>query len=139
MAQTAWYFRKSNLVPRVSSSSRHMKRALCLYNFLRQTDSAGYCPNSFCDSEDNSGEMKPGQWRKELPIEGIRAMSNLPPLRGRKKSNSAIEVQNALKDYFLSDKGQIPWQLDYVWSRGPTYKPSSLLQHKFRVYNYCCC
>lgn len=97
------------------------KAALCLHNFLRQTDSAGYCPNGFCDSEDSSGEIKPGQWRKEVPREGSGAMRNMPPLRGRRMSCSAIEVRNALKDYFLSDKGQVPWQLDYVRSRGPTY------------------
>lgn len=97
------------------------KAPLCLHNFLRQTDSAGYCPNGYCDSEDSSGEIKPCQWRKEVPREGSGAIRNMLPLRGRRKSSPAIEVRNALKDYFLSDKGQVPWQLDYVRSRGPTY------------------
>jgi hypothetical protein len=69
-----------------------VKAALCLHNFLRQTNSAGYCPDGFCDSEDRSKEIKPGQWRKEVSREGSGSMSGIAPLRGRRKSNSAIAL-----------------------------------------------
>ena len=40
--------------------------ALCLHNYLRQTDNAGYCPTGFVDSEDSTGQIKPGEWRSIL-------------------------------------------------------------------------
>ena len=37
--------------------------AIVFYNYLRQTDNACYTPNGFVNSEDNSGNIVPGQWR----------------------------------------------------------------------------
>ena len=35
---------------------------LALHNYLRQTKNAGYSPRGFTDSEDNSGNLIPGEW-----------------------------------------------------------------------------
>ena len=94
------------------------KATVCLHNFLRQRNSAGYCPNGFCDSEDNSGEIKPGEWCKLVSREGNGAMGAIAPLRGRRIANSAIEVRNALMNFVVSDVGSVPWQWDNVRSRG---------------------
>ena len=69
-----------------------VKATLCLHNCLRQTDSAGYCPNGFCDSEDVSGEIKPEQWRMEVQREGYGSMHGISLLQGRRNSDSAISV-----------------------------------------------
>ena len=34
---------------------RYVMAAICLYNYLRQTDSARYCPAGFVDSFDGTG------------------------------------------------------------------------------------
>jgi hypothetical protein len=39
------------------------KAAVCLHNYLRITNSASYSPHRFVDSEDKSGNIKPGEWR----------------------------------------------------------------------------
>jgi hypothetical protein len=43
------------------------KAAVCLHNYLRITNSASYSPSyspyRFVDSEDKSGNIKPGEWR----------------------------------------------------------------------------
>ena len=42
--------------------------AIVLHNYLRQTGNACYTPNGFMDSEDNSRNIVPGQWRSILVI-----------------------------------------------------------------------
>ena len=36
---------------------------LALHNYLRQTKNASYSPSRFTDSEDNSRNLIPGEWR----------------------------------------------------------------------------
>ena len=38
--------------------------ATALYNYLQQTDKPHYTPGGFVDSEDKSGAIIEGQWRK---------------------------------------------------------------------------
>ena len=47
----------------VENAESYVLSALCLHNYLRQTDNAGYCPAGFVDFEDSSGRIKPGEWR----------------------------------------------------------------------------
>ena len=93
------------------------KAAICLHNFLRITTSASYCPYGFVDSEDKSGNIKPGEWRAVVSNEGS-ALLSMPPRKGSRYSNSAIKVREALMDYFVSDSGSLPWQWNHVRSRG---------------------
>ena len=102
----------------VQTAEAITKNVVCLHNFLRQTNCAAYCPNGFADSEDSSGEIRLGEWRKVVPRHGNGAMGNIAPLRGRRNSNSALQVRNALMKYFISDAGSVPWQWKYVRSRG---------------------
>lgn len=95
------------------------KAAVCLHNYLRQTNSAGYCPTGFVDCEDASGTIKPGEWRGILRTEGGHgALQPIAPLRGRRHTNSAVEVRDALTKYFVSDEGSLPWQWDHIRSKG---------------------
>ena len=43
------------------------KAAICLHNFLRQTNSALYCPTGFVDSVDGSGDITSGEWGSIVP------------------------------------------------------------------------
>ena len=40
-----------------------VKATICLHNYLRLTENAGYLPTGFVDSYDESGAFKPGEWR----------------------------------------------------------------------------
>lgn len=102
----------------VKTAEAITKAAVCLHNFLRLTNSAVYCPIGFADSEDGTGRIKPGEWHSVVRRTGSDAMTNMPPLRGRRNSNPAVQVQNALMSYFISDAGSLPWQWEYVRSRG---------------------
>ena len=37
--------------------------ALCLHNYLGQTENALYCPTGFVDNVNDSGEVRAGKWR----------------------------------------------------------------------------
>jgi len=94
--------------------------AICLHNYLRQTNSAAYCPAGFVDSEDRSGKIKEGEWRRIVSTEGGNgALRPLPLARGSRQVKTAVEVREILKNYLVSSEGAVPWQWDYVRSRGP--------------------
>ena len=58
--------------PIVENVEKYVLAALCLHNYLRQTDNASYCPSGFVDSEDSSGQIKPGEWRSIVTVgEGL--------------------------------------------------------------------
>ena len=46
----------------VETTEEISKTAVCLHNYLRQTNSASYCPSGFADSGDGSGDIGPGEW-----------------------------------------------------------------------------
>lgn len=101
----------------VKTAEAITKAAVCLHNFLRLTNSAVYCPNGFVDSEDASGKIKQGEWRGIVSGSGS-AMTDIAPLRGRRNTNNAVQVRNGLMNYFISPAGSLPWQWEYVRSRG---------------------
>jgi hypothetical protein len=47
----------------VETTEYMVKAAVCLHNYLRQTNNACYCPAGFVDSQDNTGQIQPGEWR----------------------------------------------------------------------------
>ena len=102
----------------VQTAGEITKAAVCLNNYLRQTNSASHCPSGFVDSEDGSGDIRPGEWHQVVCNDSRGALFDIAPLRGRRYSNSAIEVQEALMEYFVSDSGSLPWQWNHVRSRG---------------------
>lgn len=102
----------------VQTAEEITKAAVCPHNYLRQTNSASYCPSGFVDSEEGSGDIRPGEWRQVVRNDSRGALFDIAPLRGKRYSNSAIEVREALMEYFVSDSGSLPWQWNHVRSRG---------------------
>ena len=101
-----------------------VQAAICLHNYLRQTDTASYCPAGFVDSFDDSGNILPGEWRRITSAdEDSSALRNLPAARGTRYRNYALDVREALKAYVNSDQGAVPWQWDYIRKRGPNREP----------------
>ena len=91
---------------------------ICLYNYLRQTDSARYCPAGFVDSFDGTGRFKPGEWRRLVEVQGNGCLTDIPNVRGSHYTGNAIEMRDALRDYVNSPFGKFPWQLDHVRRTG---------------------
>ena len=48
----------------VVNAERYTLACIALHNYLRQTNNPSYCPNSFVDCEDSTGDIREGEWRK---------------------------------------------------------------------------
>lgn len=103
----------------VETAENIVKAAVCLHNYLKQTSSAAYCPTGFIDSEDSTGQIQPGEWRRIVAEDntcgGLRA---LRPSRGARYPLDAAKTREALKEYVNSKWGSVSWQCHYVRSRG---------------------
>ena len=92
------------------------------HNYVRQTNGATCSPAGFIDSEDATGQIKPGEWRAIVSEDGTSgALSPLPLPIGAKYSTAANEARETLREYVNSNHGSVPWQWNVVRSRGITY------------------
>ena len=99
----------------VENAESYVMACLALHNYLRQTDNAFYSPQGFMDSEESSGNVRPGLWRSASESdEGRNCFQRLKKVKGSRYSNDAIHMRENLKKYVNSDVGSLPWQLDYV-------------------------
>ena len=112
-----WRILMQPIEANVEKTESIVKATICLHNFLRQTNSAAYCPSGFVDTYDETGQIKEGEWRK-LVADGQGLLENIEPLRGCRPTNSAMAIRDTLKRYVNSFEGSVPWQWDYVRSRG---------------------
>ena len=88
----------------------------CLHNYLRLNDNAAYVPSGFVDSEDRSGNVIHGDWRKiAISDQGLLCP---PRMTGNWHGFDAEVVRNDLKDYFNNTEGQLSWQLNHVRNCG---------------------
>lgn len=78
--------------------------ACCLHNLLR-TRKPGLS-NHLVDREDpETHEVTPGAWRQEEQLMGLDNMR-----RGNNSTQAAKQQREALKEYFVSEAGSVPWQ-----------------------------
>ena len=107
---------------KVETAENMVKAAICLHNYLRQTNGATYCPSGFIDSEEATGQIRPGEWRTIVSEDGTSgALRSLPLPRGTRYSTVANEARETLREYVNSDQGSVPWQWNVVRSRGATF------------------
>lgn len=97
---------------------RYVMAAICLYNYLRQTDSARYCPLGFVDSLDGTGWFTPGEWRRLVKAEGNGCLADIPNVRGSRYTSNAIEMRDVLRGYVNSSFDKVSWQSDHVRRTG---------------------
>lgn len=90
--------------------------AICLHNFIKfeedfvQAENRIYCPPNFTDSEDATGNLIPGEWRRNVQS----ALRDIPPTSMHHAITAAYKLRNMLADYFLTPPGEVPWQYEYV-------------------------
>lgn len=64
-----------------------------------------YCPVSFADHIDGSGNLVEGEWRSNC----MHQLTPLQSISGR-VANRPKEIRDSLKDYVNSEMGSVPWQ-----------------------------
>lgn len=83
-----------------------------LHNYLRKSSSKNtYTPPGAFDSEQlDTGTIERGTWRKDQQSsQSFLSISQI----ARKSSIEAAEVRDEFSEYFISEQGQVPWQLNY--------------------------
>ena len=95
------------------------KASLALHNYLRLTDNAKYIPSGFVDSEDETGNIIPGDWRS-IVHDDDSGLSDLRRITGNRYTFEAGKTRNDFKEYFNSSVGSVEWQLNYIRSCGQT-------------------
>ena len=87
------------------------RRVMFLQRYLRLADNATYTSKGFVDSEDSTGNVTVGKWRKNVDVYGL---VNLPNVRGSRHSEDDLSMRDALKAYVNSSLGKVDWQLDHA-------------------------
>ena len=100
----------------VKNVEKYVLACLALHNFLRQTSNASYTQNGFADSEDTDGTIYLGEKRDQLERNDseTNCIRNIRGKRGWRQREEAVSMRDALKDYFNSSEGGVPWQLSLV-------------------------
>ena len=109
-----WRIFRSFIRATPENVERYVLAGICLHNYLRQTDNAGYCPAGFVDSEDSSGQIIAGDWRS---ITGGDVLTHLQRPHNTRCTDTAFDTREALKTY-VNGPGAVPWQLHRVRRTG---------------------
>lgn len=65
-----------------------------------------------CDGEDNTFCVQPGAWR--INDAHTNHLAGLSATQSRNASNDAQDMRDILADYFVSEKGKVSWQDEYL-------------------------
>lgn len=94
-----------------AAKTRKITLACCaLHNFLMTHQKEFYASGECIDQDNGNGSTTEGSWRREqldqsmFPLESV-----LTDIGG-----NANNVRNEFKEYFMSDAGIVPWQLQYI-------------------------
>ena len=96
-----WRISKESISAKVENVETYVLAVLCLHNYLRQTDNAGYCLVGFVDSEDSSGQIKQDEWRSSVAT-GNGCFIDVKRKNNSKYKTSAKVLSEALTDYLNS-------------------------------------
>ena len=119
-----WRTFRGPIQSKVETVQKIVQATIALHKYLRQTDTACYCPAGFVDSFDDSGNILPGEWRQITSTDdGSGAFCSLPATRGTRYRNHAMEMREALKAYVNAEQGAVSWQWEYIRRRGPIRVP----------------
>ena len=84
--------------------------ATALHNYLQQTDHVRYTTAGFVDSEDKSGAIIEGQWRKLIDSN----LQSVRPIRNSRYTKNALQIREVLANFFVSENGSASWQWDHT-------------------------
>ena len=107
-----WRIFSTPIEASVVNAERYTLACISLHNYLRQTNNPFYCPNSFVDCEDSTGDIKEGEWRK-IVTERNGALANLSNVGGSHYKEDKFNMCCCLMRY-LNGEGRVDWQLNHV-------------------------
>ncbi|XP_065295881.2 uncharacterized protein [Dermacentor albipictus] len=93
-----------NLLPKNATFA--VLACCALHNFISSARETTYCPPGYVDSEDDYGNIVPGQWRSDAVSSSLL---DLETTQSRNYRASAADTRNLFAQYFFNE-GAIAWQ-----------------------------
>lgn len=112
-----WRIFKRPIRAHVTTVDLITKACLCLHNYLNLTDNAMYTPAGFIDCENESGAIRPGDWR-EVVAADKGALIPAARDRGRNYATDAKRTREQFCTFVNSEQGSLPWQTARVTNAG---------------------
>ena len=111
-----WRLFLTSIQASVENVEKYVLACLALHIYLCQTSNASYTPNGFADSKDSDGTIYLGEWRNQLEQNDseTNCIRNIRGNQGSRPREEAVSMRDALKDYFTSSEGSVPWQRSHV-------------------------
>ena len=119
-----WQILAGQLCCKVGTGEAIVMALICLHNFLidSEMDAAppqrNYVRPGMADGEGPNGELlENGEWREVNRADGV--LRDIGRVGGLNPARAAIEQRERIKDFFLTEVGELPWQYDYALRNVP--------------------
>ena len=90
----------------LKENQKTLLAATALQNYLQQTDNVHCTTPGYVDSEDKSGAIIEGRWRKLIDINP----QNVRLIRNSRYAKNALQIKEVLANFFVSESGSVSWQ-----------------------------
>lgn len=122
-----WCILKNSMCCNIENCEVIVFSLICLHNFLLSADleaipqNRRYFNNRLVDSEGAQVEILGGVWRQQVPREQL--FNRIGRLGGNRPAAACIRQRNILKDFFMSEAGEVPWQFHAAFPNADVYRP----------------
>ncbi|KAK3920822.1 Autophagy-related protein 11 [Frankliniella fusca] len=119
-----WQILAGQIYCKVESAKSIAMTLICLHNFLLDSElqknpqQRNYIRPGFVDGDGPNGEpLAKGLWRSEVNRDG--ALQGIGRVGGLNPARAAINQREKIKDFFLTEICEVPWQYEYAFRNAP--------------------
>ena len=109
MLSAKWRIFRRPIKANINLIEKIVKATVCLHHYLRLTENVSYTPQGFVDSEDDSCNIIPGDWKNASGL-GLKKPRNIT---GNRYTNESTDTNSNLMEYFNNEE-PFSWQLHHV-------------------------
>lgn len=102
-----WLVLKKSMFCTPDRAQKIITACCLLHNYLLNDNRRSYCPPSFADTLDSSGNIV-GEWRTRIGRDSLY-YGSIPASSGR-TSDYGKRLRDKIKEYVNSSQGSLPWQ-----------------------------
>jgi len=123
-----WTILKNSICCKPETAESIVMALICLHNFLLESEkdmspaTRLYQNPGLVDTYEPNGEIRNGEWRLQVPQQGM--MIRTGRLGANNPTRAAIIQRDKLRDYFLTEEGEILWQYHHTLRNVPIIRQS---------------
>ena len=107
MLSAKWRIFRRPIKANINLIEKIVKATVFLHHYLRLTENVSYTPQGFVDSDDDSCNIIPGDWKNGL---GLKKPRNIT---GNRYTNESTDAHSNLMEYFNNEE-PFSWLLLHV-------------------------